>query len=157
MDQKKIGVFLKELRTAKNITQEQLAEILRVHNRTVSRWETGHTMPDFDLMVELSKFYDVTIEELLNGERKIRGKESLELPLEKIAEYTNAEKAKHLKKHYFFAWVGVCAWIVFLGLKIAGLDETGFTEKLASFAAGLAFSATIISLIYSRRNLKALR
>ena len=41
MDQKKIGSFLKELRKEKNITQEQLAENIRVSGRTVSRWETG--------------------------------------------------------------------------------------------------------------------
>lgn len=41
MDQKKIGSFQKELRKEKNVTQEQLAEILGVSSRTVSRWETG--------------------------------------------------------------------------------------------------------------------
>lgn len=41
MDQKKIGRFLKELRIEKDITQEQLAEKIKVSDRTVSRWETG--------------------------------------------------------------------------------------------------------------------
>ena len=41
MDQKKIGNLLKKLRSEKGLTQEQLAEILNVSNRTVSRWETG--------------------------------------------------------------------------------------------------------------------
>ena len=41
MDQKKIGSFLKELRKEKDITQEQLAEKIKVSGRTVSRWETG--------------------------------------------------------------------------------------------------------------------
>lgn len=41
MDQKKIGRFLKELRKEKVITQEQLAEKIKVSDRTVSRWETG--------------------------------------------------------------------------------------------------------------------
>lgn len=44
MDQKKIGSFLKELRKEKNVTQEQLAEILGVSSRTVSRWETGGSL-----------------------------------------------------------------------------------------------------------------
>ena len=42
VNQKKIGVFLKQLRNEKGITQEQLAEILGVSGRTVSRWETGN-------------------------------------------------------------------------------------------------------------------
>ena len=41
MDQKKIGSFLKELRKEKGMTQEQLAEVLRVTNRSISRWENG--------------------------------------------------------------------------------------------------------------------
>ena len=44
MDQKKTGQFLKTLRKEKQITQEALAEILHVSNRTVSRWETGSNM-----------------------------------------------------------------------------------------------------------------
>ena len=41
MDQIKIGIFLKELRKEKKLTQEQLAEKLNVSGRTVSRWESG--------------------------------------------------------------------------------------------------------------------
>lgn len=46
MNQIKIGSFLKELRKEKELTQEQLAEQLNVSNRSVSRWETGSTLPD---------------------------------------------------------------------------------------------------------------
>ena len=44
MDQQKTGCFLKELRKAKNLTQEQLAERLNISGRTVSRWETGGSL-----------------------------------------------------------------------------------------------------------------
>ena len=44
MDQKQIGLFLKELRKQKGITQGQLAEQLNVSDRTVSRWENGNNM-----------------------------------------------------------------------------------------------------------------
>lgn len=70
MDQIKIGAFLKVLRKEKNLTQEQLAEQLGVSGRTVSRWETGNNMPDISLLVEIAEFYEVTIPELINGERK---------------------------------------------------------------------------------------
>ena len=70
MDQKKIGLFLKELRKEKKMTQEVLAETLNVSNKTVSRWETGHNLPDMSLLVELSEFYEVSIPEMINGERK---------------------------------------------------------------------------------------
>ena len=70
MDQKKIGSFLKELRKEKDITQEQLAEKIKVSGRTVSRWETGSNMPDISLLAELAEFYDVSIPEIIDGERK---------------------------------------------------------------------------------------
>ena len=70
MDQKKIGNFLKELRKEKNLTQEQFAEKLNVSGRTVSRWETGTNMPDISLLNEIAEFYDVSIPEIISGERK---------------------------------------------------------------------------------------
>ena len=70
MDQIKIGVFLKELRKVKGLTQEQLAEVLNVSSRTVSRWETGSNMPDISMLVEIAVFYDVSIPEIVQGERK---------------------------------------------------------------------------------------
>ena len=70
MDQKKIGLFLKMLRNEKGLTQEQLAEKLNVSNRSVSRWETGSTLPDISLIIELADYYEVDIKEFVEGERK---------------------------------------------------------------------------------------
>ena len=70
MDQIKIGAFLKALRKTKELTQEQLAEKLNVSNRTVSRWETGSSMPDIGMLVALAEFYDVSIPEIIYAERK---------------------------------------------------------------------------------------
>ncbi len=70
MDQVKIGSFLKELRKEKNLTQENLAEQLNVSNRTISRWETGSNMPDIGMLVEIADFYDISIPEIIDGERK---------------------------------------------------------------------------------------
>lgn len=92
MDQKKIGLFLKELRKEKKMTQEVLAETLNVSNKTVSRWETGHNLPDMSLLVELSEFYEVSIPEMINGERKSenRNQEIKETAI-KMAEYSKNE------------------------------------------------------------------
>ena len=99
MNQKKIGLFLKTLRKEKNITQEVLAEKLNVSSRTVSRWETGSNMPDISLLVELSEFYQVSIPEIINGERKSEkmNQETKDTAI-KMAEYSknelNTEKRK---------------------------------------------------------------
>lgn len=92
MEQKKIGTFLKKLRKEKNITQEELAEKLNVSNRTVSRWETGSNMPDISLLVQLSQYYNVSIPEIVDGERKSENmnSESMQTAV-KMAEYSKSE------------------------------------------------------------------
>ena len=93
MDQIKIGSFLKELRNEKGLTQGQLAEQLNVSNRSVSRWETGSTLPDISILVELAEFYEVDIKEIIDGERKSEiMKEEMRDTLVKVAEYTNEDK-----------------------------------------------------------------
>lgn len=95
MDMQKIGNFLKELRKEKGLTQEQLAEILGVAGRTVSRWETASTMPDLSILIQLAEYYDVEIKEILDGERRndTMDKE-LKETLEKVADYSEMEKKK---------------------------------------------------------------
>lgn len=93
MDQEKTGLFLKELRKEKGLTQEQLAEHFSVSNRSVSRWETGRNMPDLSILVELAEFYQVDIKELIDGERKSETMtEETKDTLMKVAEYTREDK-----------------------------------------------------------------
>lgn len=95
MDQIKVGSFLKELRKEKDFTQENLAEQLRVSNRTISRWETGSNMPDIAMLVEIADFYEVSIPEIINGERKseIVEQETKETAVA-MAEYSHNEMKK---------------------------------------------------------------
>lgn len=69
MDGIKVGRFLAHLRQEAGWTQEQLGEKLGVTNKTVSRWENGHYLPDIDTFVQLSKLYDVSLNELVSGQR----------------------------------------------------------------------------------------
>ena len=92
MDQIKIGAFLKELRKGKELTQEQLAEKLSVSGRTVSRWETGSNMPDIGMLVELADFYEVSIPEIIAGERKSENmNEEIKETAVAMAEYSRNE------------------------------------------------------------------
>lgn len=101
MDQIKTGAFLKELRKARNLTQEQLAEKFGVTQRSVSRWENGKNLPDISLLIELADFYDVDIRELISGERMSAEMDAdLKETLEMVADYTEADKAKILNKVY---------------------------------------------------------
>lgn len=150
MDQKKAGCFFKELRKEKGLTQEQLAEQLHVSGRTISRWETGKNMPDLDILIEMADFYDVDIRELIDGERKseIMNKE-LEETVLKVADYSNEEKDRLMKKLHVFSWVGVIAFIVFIALDVRGLADGGATEAIASFCSGVSFGMLIIGVLYT--------
>lgn len=65
-----MGRFIAEKRRAKNLTQEQLAELLGVSNKTISKWETGKSMPDYSVVESLCKALNITIPELLAGKEK---------------------------------------------------------------------------------------
>lgn len=69
MDTIRIGKFLSELRRERELTQEQLAERLGTSNKTISRWENGNYMPPVEMLMELSEFYNVSINEILSGKR----------------------------------------------------------------------------------------
>ena len=69
MDQIKTGKFIAALRKEKRMTQEQLGKRLGVTNKTISRWENGNYMPDVEMLSLLSKEFDVSMNELISGER----------------------------------------------------------------------------------------
>ena len=60
---------LQELRKNRGLTQEELAEALYVSRTAVSKWESGRGYPSIDSLKELSKFFSVTIDDLLSGEK----------------------------------------------------------------------------------------
>ena len=68
MDQIKIGKFIAQCRKKANLTQMQLAEKLNITDRAVSKWETGRTMPDSSIMLELCDVLGISVNDLLSGE-----------------------------------------------------------------------------------------
>ena len=69
MDTIKIGKFISERRKALDMTQMQLAEKLYISDRAVSKWETGKSMPDVSIMLDLSNILGISVQELLIGEK----------------------------------------------------------------------------------------
>lgn len=82
MNMQKIGKFILQLRQEKNLSQSDLANLIPVTRQAVSRWEKGQSIPDSSTLLIISKIFDVSINELLNGER-IKKEEPKKL--EKIA------------------------------------------------------------------------
>lgn len=69
MNQIQIGRFIADCRKESNMTQRQIAEKLGITNRAVSKWETGKSMPDASLMLELCEALHISVNELLCGKR----------------------------------------------------------------------------------------
>ena len=68
MDQVKIGKFIAECRKKTNLTQMQLAEKLNITDRAISKWETGKSLPDSSIMLELCDVLGISVNDLLCGE-----------------------------------------------------------------------------------------
>ncbi len=69
MDQEKIGRFIATCRKEQRLTQAVLAEKLGITDRAVSKWETGRSLPDASIMLELCNLLKININELFTGER----------------------------------------------------------------------------------------
>lgn len=68
MDQIKIGKFISLKRKEKKLTQQELAELLNITNRAISKWENGSCLPDVGTMPELCKILGITVNDLFSGE-----------------------------------------------------------------------------------------
>lgn len=68
MDSKKIGKYISNLRKSAGLTQEELAERIYVNSKTISKWETGVNVPDTIFLDKLSKEFNVSIQDILNGD-----------------------------------------------------------------------------------------
>ena len=69
MNQYVTGAIIRELREKKQLTQAELAEILKVSDKTVSKWETGRGYPDITLLEPIAEAFGISVMELLSGNR----------------------------------------------------------------------------------------
>ena len=155
MDQKKIGRFLKELRKEKDITQEQLAEKIKVSGRTVSRWETGSNMPDISLLAELADFYDVSIPEIIDGERKSEQmNEKLKETVIKVTDYTETNNARLLKRVRIIGITGVITILIAMVMDAGGLAVSPFWESVKRDLYAWTLGTLIANILYTTGWLK---
>lgn len=151
MDQVRIGAFLKKLRKEKNLTQEQFAEHLGVSNRTVSRWETGSNMPDISLLVEIADFYEVSIPELINGERKSENMNNeVKEVANTMADYATAEKEDILKRVRNNSLVGVAALAVMMLMDLVIPEaRSEIAEKVYMYCQTLVYVIVFMTCMLS--------
>ncbi|MBQ7833651.1 MAG: helix-turn-helix transcriptional regulator [Lachnospiraceae bacterium] len=153
MDQQKIGAHLRQLRLQKNLTQEQLAEQFHTTNRSVSRWETGKSLPDISLLIELADFYEVDIREILDGENTASvAANSTKDVATKVADYADATNSKLLRFIRLISFIGIIVSIILVAIQTMTY-EPSVTSFLSYFMYLLIFMIMVIIHSYTTGNL----
>lgn len=144
MDQEKIGKFIAECRREKHLTQAQLAEKLNLTDRAVSKWETGKSMPDSSVMLELCKILGITVNELLSGE-KINVEHYGEKADENLVELTRRGENK-IGIRGIIAML--CSVSIFIGIMVCAICDIAVSGALtwAMIPIGSMFFAWIVIL-----------
>jgi transcriptional regulator with XRE-family HTH domain len=129
---------LQQLRTQKNLTQEQLAEQLYVSRTAISKWESGKGYPNIDSLKCISKFFSVSIDELLSGEELIT--------------LVQTENSSNLKKIYslFLGILDVMA-IVFILLPLYPnpVGDYIYSVNLLSFTATTRINLAVYWIVFN--------
>lgn len=127
MDQEKIGKFISQCRKEQKLTQEQLAEKLNITYKAVSKWETGKGMPDTSIMMDLCNILEISVNELLSGEK-------LNSDIEKDVADENLIKLKNEKENAINAarWGFVSAVIILLIYNIINIVKYGVEKVVVS-------------------------
>lgn len=140
MNQIKIGQFIAKCRKEKQMTQMELADKLGITDRAISKWERGKGMPDTSIMLDLCNQLDISVNELLSGERiemkdynKIAEQNLLEL------QQQNESQTKQLLKYECF--IGVFASVTYIGsLFLASYIEMPIAVKVLLIVFGIIIS-----------------
>ncbi len=115
MDQIKIGKFIATLRKEQNMTQRELADLLGITDRAVSKWENGRGLPELSLLKPLCDALSISINELLNGERieKELLNEKAEETIINTLQYSK-KSIKKTKKVFYSILAAIIAFFILL-------------------------------------------
>ncbi len=139
MEKKTIGGFISALRRAKGLTQRELAELLNVSDKAVSRWERDECAPDLLLIPVIADIFGVTSDEILRGERRISEERSAEPETygERSEKALKAILAR--KKSSFSSKLMICYCMVALGVLLAMCFNFALNKAALGFFIGCAF------------------
>lgn len=132
MNQEKIGKFIAKLRKEKNMTQAQLAEKMGVTDKSISRWENGKTMPDVSLFEPLCNELNISINELLKGEKTENTNDTDNLSAEALMGYSKYLKIKEKRKIILLALFSFITLILFSALLLLTCNRTFFKTRYNS-------------------------
>ena len=141
MNQIKIGKFIQEKRKEKGITQSELAEILNITDRAISKWENGKCMPDVGIIQELCKILNITINDLFSGE--VVDMKNNEKILEKnLLEMTRLKEEKDKQLLTLEIFIGITSTIILLGsiLLVCWLELTKLPATIIITLSSILFA-----------------
>lgn len=147
MNQDKIGKFIAECRKEVGLSQAALGEKLGITDRAVSKWETGKSMPDVSIMLELCELLNINVNELLTGERlsmenyKQKAEENL-LELQKQEEINNK---KLLSLETVIGYTSSVAFLVMIFAASFAVENTWW--RIALILIGMAIF--VVGIIYA--------
>ena len=147
MDQKKIGKFIAECRKKQNLTQMQLAELLGITDRAVSKWETGKALPDASLMLPLCEILKITVNDLLCGE--VRCMEHYNRELEERVIMLVREQEEATKKLLRMEWVIAILSLVVLFVPIIIAITLPMEEWQSTALAFSGFLPAIVGFFFA--------
>ena len=147
MNNIKIGKFIAICRKEKCFTQAQLAEMLNITDRAVSKWETGRSMPDVSIMLELCKVLNISVNELLNGER-LNMEEYNEKAEKLLLEMARKEEKNTKKMLMYEIVIGSISTLAFVILiMVSALINMEIYFKVLLFV--LAFAILISGVVFA--------
>lgn len=154
MNQIKIGKFISSIRREKKLTQKQLADKLGITDRAISKWENGKSMPDLSLLKPICDILDVSINELLSGE-KIKDTTRLEDNIVNAINY--GKKRNNLYEICFFLFIlffGMIMLVMSMSIFSTPIAFTVWYSILGTYAVMIIFSYLLKKILFNHKSEK---
>lgn len=146
MDAKKTGELIAQLRRERGLNQTELAELLGVTNKAISRWETGRGYPDIETLPKISEVLNISIPELLSGERETecelegphqQSRTGVDRSIETVCQYAGEQTRMQKKKSTLLS-----VMILLLGLIVVAFQALPMVLDMLMYVDDLYFSAS---------------
>lgn len=147
MNQQMIGSFIAQKRKEKNLTQAQLAERLNISNKTVSKWETGKCMPDYSIIESLCAELDISVSELLNGDKSQKSSDN-----EQLLDLIRRTQSLENQKSTLYGILLIVMGIALLALSM-GFGGTAFKDFMSGVLTGFSIVEMLVGIYITARSL----
>lgn len=146
-----IGKFIQEIRKEKGLTQKELAELIGVSDKTISKWENGNSSPDTSMLMSLSEALEITVNELLSAEKISPENYSMkaEETIMTLMKENEAGKRRHLISQIIGLLLIILAFVLIFAIS-AGTETIALFLDSASFVFLLIISVGVVLLSGAR-------